>query len=402
MPLVSATYLVLLLVCCCALPERAWAQYDVEEEQRVWLRGVLDVRVVRGGSAPSWTDLGPGKTRYGGDETASGFERVTRGVMSQLVIELGAALPAGIRAQVQLNVQPDIAGDWDPWLTEAVLRKEWGVESGLGLQVGVMSVPFSLEHVGPAWAPEYTISASALNSWMWEEISLAGLEGEWWHVTDGGLKLGAIIGAGAGPDQLGRLLALRGWVLGDSLSGLNSDLPLPSGERTDIFDERDDRLAAYTWLTIGDARERATLRLGYLDNGGDQDTAGVWNTHFSTVGVVLHPHPQLDVVVQYLDGEARIGDRTNDSSMRAFYALLSHHRGGHRVSVRYDEFRVEDLDQGNPTAERGDAITAAYFFELGLRHRFGLEYIWLDSERPSRVPPEPSQDGWQVGYRFRY
>jgi hypothetical protein len=34
------------------------------------------------------------------------------------------------------------------------------------------------------------------------------------------------------------LLALRGWVIGDGLSGLNADLPLPNGTRTDIFDER--------------------------------------------------------------------------------------------------------------------------------------------------------------------
>ena len=36
-----------------------------------------------------------------------------------------------------------------------------------------MNVPFSLENSGPAWTPEYTISASALNSWLWEDISLA-------------------------------------------------------------------------------------------------------------------------------------------------------------------------------------------------------------------------------------
>jgi hypothetical protein len=403
MPRVSAARaLLLLLGCYCVAPTPARAQYDLEEEQRVWLRALLDVRVARGGSAPSWTDLGPGKTRYGGKDTESGFERTTRFVMSQLAIELSASLPWGMRAHAQVNVQPDLADDWDPWLIEAWLRKEWGNRQGFGLQAGLMNVPFSLEHVGPAWSPEYTISASALNSWLWEEISLAGLEAEWWHVTERGLRLGAIVGAGFGPDQLGRLLALRGWALGDGLSGLNSDLPLPSGERTDIFDERDDRPAAYTWLTLGDAGERVTLRFGYLDNGGDQDTEGVWNTHLETVGALLHPHPSLDLVVQYLRGEARIGDRSNDSSVRAFYALLSHHRGRHRFSVRYDEFRVEDVDQGNPTAERGDGITAAYLVEFGLRHRIALEYIWLDSHRPSRVPPEPSQDGWQVSYRFRY
>ena len=49
MPSLSAGYALLLLLCC-ALPMRAWAQYDVEDQQRVWLRGVMDVRVVRGGA----------------------------------------------------------------------------------------------------------------------------------------------------------------------------------------------------------------------------------------------------------------------------------------------------------------------------------------------------------------
>ena len=45
--------------------------------------------------------------------------------------------------------------------------------------------------------------------------------------------------------------------MGDGLSGLNSDLPLPNGTRTEIFDERDDRPAAYTWITLSDPRASA-------------------------------------------------------------------------------------------------------------------------------------------------
>ena len=72
--------------------------------------------------------------------------------------------------------------------------------------------------------------------------------------------------------------------MGDGLSGLNSDLPLPNGTRTEIFDERDDRPAAYTWITLGDAGERGALKLGYFDNRGDQDTQGVWHTRLATAG----------------------------------------------------------------------------------------------------------------------
>lgn len=393
----------LLLLLCLAVPTPVLAQYEVEQESRVWLRGVLDLRAARGASVPSWTDSGPGKTRYGGHRTDTGFERVTRYELSQLAIEIGAALPWDMRAQAQLNLQPDLADDDEPWLIEAFLRKEWGGdESGWGLQTGLMNMPFSLEHVGPAWAPEYSISASALDSWLWEEISLAGVEGEWWRVTSSGLRIGAIAGAAFGPDQLGRLVALRGWAMGDGLSGVNADLPLPSGVRTEIFDERDDKPAAYTWLSLGDEQERATVRIGYFDNFGDQSAAGVWDTRFATIGATLHPHSHFDVVAQYLRGEARVRDTTNDSSLRAYYGLVSYHHRRHRASVRYDSFRVNDMDGGNPTQEKGQAWTLAYFLQMGLRHRLGAEYIWLDSRRPGNAVPEPSQDGWQVSYRFRY
>ena len=107
-------------------------------------------------------------------------------------------------------------------------------------------------------------------------------------------------------------------------------------------------------------------------------------------------------MVQYLRGKALVRATSNDSSLRAFYALLSHHYKGHRFTVRYDEFRVNDLDGGNSTRESGDGVTVAYLYEWGLRHRLGVEYIWLNSDRPLSAVPEPSQDGWQLSYRFRY
>ena len=48
----------LLLLGCCAAPS-AWAQYEVDDESDVWVRALLDVRLVRAGPATSWTDRGP-------------------------------------------------------------------------------------------------------------------------------------------------------------------------------------------------------------------------------------------------------------------------------------------------------------------------------------------------------
>lgn len=365
----------------------AYAQYEVEEDRRAWVRALFDLRVASAASERSWTDHGPRKLT---DSRAI------------LAIEAGAILPWNVRAQAQINVQPHVADDAEPWLIEAFLRKEWGEAEGFGLQAGVMNLPFSLEHVGPAWSPQYALSASALNTWLWEEASIAGLEAEWWRSTSGGARLGLLVGAGFGPDQLGRVLALRGWVMGEHASGLGAGLPLPNGTRSDVFDERDDRPAGYAWLTWTDASERASVRVGVLDNFGDESRAGVWNTQLATAGALFHPHRRLDLAVQYLRGEARVLDPANDSALRAWYALASHHTARHRVSVRYDWFRIRDLDGGNPTDERGDGVTAAWLVQLGLRHRVGVEHTWLQSRRPASTLPELAHDGWQLSYRFRY
>jgi hypothetical protein len=90
--------------------------------------------------------------------------------------------------------------------------------------------------------------------------------------------------------------------------------------------------------------------------------------------------------------------------MSAYYALISYHYRQQRFSFRYDSFRVHDLDGGAPpsTSEHGHAITAAYLIQVGLRNRFALEYIWMSSHRDALGPLNPTPDGWQLSYRFRY
>jgi hypothetical protein len=341
--------------------------------------------------------------RYGGDFSDNGSQRATRAVLSQAALQVGAFLPWGLRAQAQANIEPNIAGNYKPWLIEAILRKEWGDESlGAGMQGGAMHVPFSLENSGPAWSPEYTISASALNSWLWEDISLAGAEAEGWYVSGSGVRLGALVGAGYGGDQIGRLLALRGWVMGDTLGGINGDLAVPHGQRTRIFSNTDHQPALYTLLSLGDVGKIASVNLGVMDNRGDESTPTVWHTHFTTVGVVLNPYRRVDLLVQYLSGTARVRAPANDSAMSSFYALLSYRYLRQRLSLRYDTFRVHDLDGGPPTSEHGHAQTAAYLIEIGLRQRIALEYVWMHSQRDATGSLNPSPGGWQLSYRIRY
>ena len=107
---------------------------------------------------------------------------------------------------------------------------------------------------------------------------------------------------------------------------------------------------------------------------------------------------------QYLIGKTNDAQpgRSTARSRRSIRSSCYRWRG-HRISVRYDNFRVQDDRNAAPfNRERGCAFTVAYLFEFWLRHRIGFEYIIPDSHRPDRAAPDPSDDGWQLSYRFRY
>jgi hypothetical protein len=392
----------------------AWPQsaYEVAEDQPIALRALLDLRFVRQGPAPSWLEGGPGKTRYGGVVTDGSFERVTRFAVAQAALQPSAALPYDIRAFAQLNWNVDVAFDGNvgayngwPLLIEAGFRKEWSAgDNSWGLQAGVTNAPLSLEHTGPARTPEFSLTPSALNSWLWEEGRVVGFEGEWWRTLPHNIDIDVAAGMGWGPDQMGILLARRGWVLSDFLSGINSTLPIPgTGKDTHELDERDGRPALYGAVNLTDPWQLGKLRLGYYDNLGNLDVTGVWETRFGTAGAALQPLPGLDILVQYLIGSTATRTNAFESNVSAWYPLISYRYRNHRVTARYDQFWVQDIDGAPNTRERGEAVTAAYLFDFWLRHRIAFEYItFVECERPPSASPSPCDDGWQVSYRFRY
>ncbi len=266
-----------------------------------------------------------------------------------------------------------------------------------------MNPPLSIEHSGPAWTPAYTLTPSALGTWQWEEMRSTGVEGEWWRRLGDALRLDVVAGFGFGSDNLGALLAQRGWVLSDYLAGVNVELPLPTrGRTTAVFSEDDGRPALYARALLADRRNVAELSLGYFDNLGAQDRDGGWSTRFGTVGALVHPVSHVTFATQYMEGVTNTKVNAFDSAFRAVYALLSLDYKRHRVTARYDFFRIDDHDGAPITREHGYALTFAYLVEIGLRHRVAIEYMRITSHRPATGFDDPSDGGWQFSYRFRY
>ena len=205
-----------LLLACCGLapPAGACAIRSRRGQTSVWLRALhRRARGARSG-VPELDRQRPGKTalrrpiprrrlRAGDTRRPGETRRAGRRVAAVGHPRAGASeRAAGPRRQLRA-----VAGRSAFCARNGARRRAAG-----DCRPGLTSTPFSLEHIGPAWTPEYALSASALDNWLWEEISLAGIEGEWWHAGERGPRLGLVVGAGFGPDQLGRLLALRGWV----------------------------------------------------------------------------------------------------------------------------------------------------------------------------------------------
>jgi hypothetical protein len=375
----------------------------MDTELPIRLRGLLDTRIVHGSRDLGWTDRGPGKSRYGGNPNGDGPSRDTRLVLSHLALEIGGTLPFGLIPRAQIELETDADSSTRPLLIETFLRREWGgALHGFGVQAGTMNPPLSLEHTGPAWTPAYTLTPSALGTWQWEEMRSTGVEVEWWR-RFGDLRLDLLAGSGFGGDDMGALIAQRGWVLSDYFAGVNVELPLPRrGRTTAVFSERDHRPSIYARAVLADRAETAALHLGYFDNLAEQDRDGGWSTRFGVVGAVVRPLPHVTLVTQYMEGETNTRVDAFDGAFRAVYALLSLDYQRHRLSARYDFFRTDDHDGAPITREHGWALTFAYLVEIGLRHRLAIEYLRVTSHRPATGFDDPSDGGWQFSYRFRY
>src|SRR5262249_15298125 len=147
---------------------------------------------------------------------------------------------------------------------------------------GLFYPPVSLEHDGPGWTTTHTITPSAINSWIGEEVKVLGAEASA-RAALGGQELGATLALFGYNDTSGTLLSYRGWALHDVMATAYGDLRLPNRSAawravkrsqamtTDPTAELDDRVGYYARLEyrpIG----AVTLDLLHYDNAGDRDS----------------------------------------------------------------------------------------------------------------------------------
>lgn len=396
------------------------------------LSALLDVRLVAADSDYAWLAGGLDKLRF--DDGEAGIR------LGAALVEARGQFHPTLSGHLTLAAYDDLGAAIHA--TEAYVQFAPVPRSARRFQarVGAFYPPLSLENSGPAWTSPYTLSFSAIDSWLGEEIRTIGAE---LQLTDMGAFRGSandlsLTGAMFRyNDPAGALLAWRGWALHDRQTGLREQLPfaplpnlLPGGAYSPVqaqydepfveLDGRNGWYGAAEWKRL----DRSRLRFLHYDNRGDPtvvaDGQWVWRTRFDHLGWQLRLGRRFELLAQAMRGDTRMDGYEGplvDNRFWAVYALGSYVRGAQRLTLRYDRFGVtdEDATPGDPNAEQGFAATAAWFYSPpgesvawlaagGLR--FGAELLFVDSRRPARElvgePQQRRETSLQLSAQWRY
>ena len=402
------------------LAAEAHAQADLFSPNtfRAW----ADVRLAWADGEKSWLDDGFGKLRYGGE---------TKADLAQVAMQWTPHLTDNLWFQVVAQDMPNIE---HLGIEEAYLKwRPMPVVTPLGayhftLRAGQMFPPVSMEHDGAGWTTTRTLTPSAINTWVGEELLVEGLEGS--VITQAGDQtFGATVGVFSKDDTAGTMLAWRGWALHDVASDNNSELPLPSGPQgydaifgdyqaydSRSYDEVDHRLGYYVradWRPPA----AAAFNLEYYNNQGDPEQVRngqwAWATHFWNLGAQYRLSDRDILLSQVMSGgtatgwEVGGGYRVIDVGFDSAYLLLSHDLGqGAEATGRVDFFEANDhswqtVDDNN---ERGYALTVAWRKPVTAHLDFTLEGVQVWSNRPARVTqmldPRQAQTELQMAFKL--
>jgi hypothetical protein len=375
------------------------------EGQSVEVHGVAAGRIHAVEGQTSWLDGGYGRLTEGAGEAFDGMAGL-RG-RAHLGLDLELSETVRLHAHGTLQGEPSSSRGQRGGLVQAFIQyqPELGPRTRLRFQGGLFFPPTSLENTDRLWQSPYTVTLSALNTWIGEEVRLGGLDVQLRRTLGGEDRLevaGAVFGVN---DPTGALVAWRGWAMGDRLTTLGEALPLPplvtfepgeafEDQRRDgtlPIDELDGRLGwqgRVRWARPG----TALVQAAFTDTLGDRELHRgqyAWATRFAQAGIELHLGEAVRFVAEGAMGDTGMGPLVPggpkvDTRFRVGYALVSAAARGLRLTARLDGFRNEDRDlTAEPNDESGWGFALAAFWQPRDFVRLGVEYLEVRADRPA-------------------
>ena len=325
-----------------------------------------DVRFVAVDGEKSWADGGFGKLRSGSDGDLRVRPQLGNAALvwkPQFTWSLGAvvvgSLQGGDRTEVGLS---------QAYLTFKPMR---GDKLAFSARVGLMWPPVGLEHEGADWHVKDSITPSATNSWIGEEVRPVAAEATL-AASLGEHKLRATAALMAANDTSGTLLTFRGWALHDrttlafrrqllppleeEIAGYQAQFTHPLLDVHGGFAHRPGYYAKLSWQPPIPVR----FELFRYDNRANPEDVNAdlewgWRTQFNNLGAVAQLGLATELKLQAMDGRTRMGfieeGETRpwvDNHFRSAFAMVVHQFGSVGVAVRAEAFdtrnRGSDID----------------------------------------------------------
>lgn len=381
------------------------------------LHGFLDLRAVAPANETNWNDGGLGKSRYGSSDDGARAGGAALAASWQ-------ATPA-LSAVADLQYQPDQRNRLDVLDAYLRVRPASITPWRWSLKVGAFFAPISLENEGIGWTSLWTLTPSAINSWVGEELRTVGGEFSVEHRGANTFQAGfAIFGDN---DPAGELLGTRGWSLSDLASGLRASVREPDvyapliGATAPVeyrpFDEIDHRPGWYADASWESPAYGKIVLLRY-DNRADPEQweryddrkVFAWRTRFWSLGARTQVG-DVALIAQAMDGDTAFEPAPElylDTHFSSAFLLAGWDRGAWRPALRVDFFSLRQTPSSLPAplSEHGNALTAALNWRPNDRLRITGEWLWIDSTRDQRLlenlAPRQIDRQLQVGARVYF
>lgn len=361
------------------------------------ISGWLDLRGAYSTSGREFLDGGFSKTRYG-SVSGEGVD----GEIAEATLLWTPTFSHVVSGHLHLQAGPDQEMPASAVEAFAVFRTPPVGRTKTSIRAGRFFPPVSLEHDGPAWSMTRTITPSAINSWIGEEVAVIGAESKT-GIRFANHDLELRVAAFGFNDTAGALLAYRGWALHDLKTVIGGSLQIPAdyarrrrapaqAERTRPTREIDGRVGVYGAMKWSYA-DLFRLSMLFYDNRADPmalvDGQYGWASRFLNGGVALWPHADFQILAQAMIGNTHMGPpqdpnartRAFDNDFFSAYVLTSQKYQNHTFSARFDLFSVDNRAGYVGVAdEDGWSMTAAWLFNVNQSLRTGMEVLYTDNQ----------------------
>ena len=330
--------------------------------------GYADARVLASADQTSWVKGGLGKFRFGPDRGNFRFVEAVGQVQVGLTDEISGVVVGRLEPTDSAGL--DFLEAYALYAPRADGALSWSVKAGAFFPT------ISLENDDIGWQSPYTITPSAINSWIGEELRTIGAEATLrWNTGDYGTisVMGSLLCCN---DEAGILIADRGWGMHDRYTGLLERIRIPDAAirifrqtppfYTGEFDEIEGDVGWYGGLTWQLPDNLGKLSIVRYDNNADpaavtsRDTG--WDTRFWSFGARTQAGSWI-FIAQHMAGYTSVVARgtLQATKFQSAFVLASYDSSADwRLSARGDVFQTRRI--GNPTspfAEDGMAGTLA-------------------------------------------